>query len=276
LQSALRAPQAAEIALARARMRQATALRLNAQRDYDEIADQPDAESSDEALALEAAKLEYEAAQAQFDLTMGGTPELELLRLAVDLDQARAALERAEAQLADTRLVAPFQGTVMRVIPGEGENIGGYTPALVLADLSVLEIRAEIDELDVAAAAAGQQVELTFDAFPGEVVPGTLTQLMPGPNDSRGTVIYEGMVHYQAPELAVRPGMGANLTIVTLAVENTLLVPRRAVQDIGRHQVVRTKSGRREEPIIVTTGLSNDAEIEILSGLEEGQVVLLD
>jgi hypothetical protein len=70
--------------------------------------------------------------------------------------------------------------------------------------------------------------------------------------------------------------MGANLTIVTATVDNTLIVPRRAVQKAGRHQVVRVKSGRREEHIIVITGLSNDAEIEILSGLEEGQIVFLD
>jgi hypothetical protein len=70
--------------------------------------------------------------------------------------------------------------------------------------------------------------------------------------------------------------MGANLDIVTVMAEDTLVVPRRAVETVGRHHVVSVKSGRREEHVIVITGLSNDSEIEILSGLTEGQTVLLD
>ena len=276
MEAALRSPDAAEITIARARLRQATALRLKAQRDNDDILDEPDSESSDEALALESAKLEYEVAQAQFDRTMQGTPDLELQRLQADLEQARAALDQSEDRLAQTRLMAPFGGTVMRVVPRVGENVGGYAPAVVLADLTGLEIHGEIDELDVAMAKVGQEVELTFDAFPGVLVLGKVVHLMPGPDESRGTVVYEAVITYKDGGLVVRPGMGANLTIVTVTAENTLIVPRRAVQKSGRHQVVRLKSGRREEHIIVTTGLSNDSEVEILSGLDEGQIVLLD
>jgi HlyD family secretion protein len=172
--------------------------------------------------------------------------------------------------------VAPFEATVLRVFARAGENVGGYSPVVVLADLTELEIEAEIDELDVATVVVGQEVELSFDAFPGEVVPGEVTKLMPGPDESRGTVIYGATIAFEETDLRVRPGMGANLTIVTVTAEDTLIVPRRAVQKLGRRSVVRVASGRQEDHIVVTTGLSNESEIEVLSGLEEGQIVLLD
>ena len=69
--------------------------------------------------------------------------------------------------------------------------------------------------------------------------------------------------------------MGVNLSVMTETVEDALLVPRRAVRQVGRHQVVRLLQGRPKE-VIVTTGLSNDTEYQILSGVKEGDTLLLD
>jgi HlyD family secretion protein len=276
LDDALRAPGAPAIELARARLRRATAQRLNAQKDYDEIADEPDAESSDEALALEVAKLEYEIARAEFDRVMEGTPDVQLERLRADVQEAEAAVRRAREALENTRLVAPFDGTVLRVNTRVGENVHGFTPLVVLADLSDMLIRAEIDEIDVAGAAEGQRVKIRLDAFPGEELVGHIATLMPAATDIRGTTTYAAIIELEEHMLPVRPGMGANLVIVTQTMEGALLVPRRAVRQVGRYQVVRVYDGRVERDIVVTTGLSSDAEIEILSGLEAGQTVLLE
>ncbi|MCD6520305.1 MAG: biotin/lipoyl-binding protein, partial [Anaerolineae bacterium] len=81
LQQALQAPSEEQIRLARAKLLRATAARRKAQRDYDKIAQKPDAESSEEALALEEAKVAYEVAKAEFDQLMKGTPSLELEQL---------------------------------------------------------------------------------------------------------------------------------------------------------------------------------------------------
>jgi HlyD family secretion protein len=276
LEEALRAPSAAEIALVRARLRQATVARLNTQQEYDEITDEPDAESSDEALALETAKVAYEVAQAEFDRVMEGTSELQIQRLQADLDEARLTLRQAQERLAHTRLVAPFAGTVMYVGPNPGENVGAFGVLMVLADLSAFEISAEIDEIDIPSVAEGQSVEITLDAFPGENLQGEVRRLAPGVSETRGATTYEATIDLQQQELPIRPGMGANLTIITRSVQDALLVPRRAVQQFGRYSVVRVRTGRREEQVVVTTGLSNEADIEILSGLREGQIVVLD
>ncbi|MFH1085474.1 MAG: efflux RND transporter periplasmic adaptor subunit [Chloroflexota bacterium] len=273
---ALAAPSADEIALARARLRRATAARLVAQRDYDEIAKEPDAESSDEALALEAAKLELEVAQAEFDRVLRGLSDLERARLETDVELARLALREAQRRLDETRVVAPFAGTVLRVLAREGENVGGYGPLMVLADLTRLEIRAEISELDIPAVAEGQAVTIRLDAFPGAELTGAVARVLPGASDARGATLYEAVIALPETDLALRPGMGANLTIITRKVPDTLLVPRRALRQVGRHQVARILTGRRSTEVVVTTGLSNEVEIQVLSGLDEGQRLLVD
>lgn len=275
LEDALSAPSAADISLARARLRRATAARLNAQKDYDEIKDEPEAESSDEALDLEVAKLEYEIAKAEFDRVMGGASELQIEQLEAEVADARLALHQAHQRLGYAQIVAPFSGVVMRVQAQVDANVQAYTPVVWIADLSALEIVAEIDELDVPAVAEGQEVLVRFDAFPGDSVAGELVRLSPGPTDTRGVTTYEGRIRF-VTSLSVRPGMGATLTITTGQVEGALLVPRGAVRQIGRSSVVRVLEGRRVREIVVVTGLSDGVEIEILSGLEEGDTVLLD
>ena len=276
LEEALQAPDSADIELAKARVRRATALRLKAQKDYDKVADEPDAESTDEALDLETAKLEYEIAKAEFERTMQGTPALQLERLRLDVQEAEASLRRAREQREYARLVAPFAGTIMSIEPKVGENVYGYSPLIRLADLSQLQVIAEIDELDVPKVAEGQKVHIRLDAFPMEDLEGRITRLYPGVSETRGTTTYEAVIDFEAKLLPIRPGMGANLSITTEVAEDALLVPRRAIRQVGRYQVAEVLVGGRQKQAVVVTGLSNDTEIEILSGLSEGQVVLTD
>lgn len=277
LEGALQAPDSAAIRLARARLRLATAARRNAQDDYDEIADQPDAESSDEAVDLEWAKVEYEIAQAEFDQVMNGTPELELERLRIEREGAQAAYDLAQRGLEQARIQAPWGGTVVGIEPREGENVYGYSPIVYLADLDSMHIRAEINELDIAEIREGQAVEVRLDAYPDQVLPGTVTQVLPGVSQARGVTAFEALVEFEGDSLpVVYTGMGANLTIVTQEVTETLLLPRRAIRRAGIHDVVRVVEGRRETEVLVVLGLSNASMVQVLSGVEEGQRVVVD
>jgi HlyD family secretion protein len=276
LERALAAPGAAEIRLASARLRRATVARARAQDEYDEIADEADAESSDEALDLAVAKLEYEIAEAEFDRLMEGASDLEIARLRLEQLQAEHSLRQAERRVEQGRIRAPFTGTVLRVMPRVGENVTGFNPLIELADLETWRIAAQIDELDIAAIEPGQEVEVRLDAFPGELIVGEVEKVLPGLVDTRGATLYEAHVRFDAPHLVLRPGMGATLRIKTRTVEDVLLAPRRAVQQVGRQQVVTVVEGRRQRRVVVITGLADAAEVEILSGLDEGQIVLLN
>jgi len=275
LEDALGAPSASEIAQARARLRIATAERRNAQQDYDRIADQPDAESSDEAVELERAKLEYDLANTAFESMMAGTPKEQIEQLRLNIRQAEKALADAREQQQATLVRAPMAGTVMKVALKEGDSAYQDDGAVRIADLSKLQINADIDELDVPFVAEGQVVEIRLDAFPAQLLEGKLVHLSPGVDDTRSTATYPAIVEFDHQGLAVRPGMGANLRIITQSAEDVLLAPRRAIRSVGRYQVAQVRVGKQTEEVIVTTGLSNDDQVQVLSGLEEGQRVVL-
>jgi len=265
-----------EIEIAQANLRKAALAKQVAQAAYDKIAALKDAQTSPEALALQQAAIDYQMARRNYERLVKGPPTEELIALEKQVGLAQLSLERARAQLKETRLIAPWAGTVVRVEVGEGEMISAYRPVVVMADLSSLQIVAEIDEMDVAEVAPGQKVEIRLDAYPGQILSGTVVSLAPAASPQRGSTVYEAVVEFDPADLALRLGMGANLKIITLEKEGVLLVPNRAIQPIGRRKVVRVLDGKSIREIEVVTGLSNESETEIVEGLAEGQKILLE
>lgn len=276
LQDARLGPDASQVEIARANLRRATVQLQAAQAAYDEIADEPDAETSPEAVALENAKAAYEQAKAEFErLVEGPTPE-EIARLENQVAAAEVALEDARARLAQAQLVAPFPGTVLEIAVREGENIGPGQFLILLADLHTLEIVAEIDEIDIGEVQPGQAVKIRLDAFPGEELTGTLVHVAPAASTERGAGTFLGRVQFAPTELPLKPGMGVSLEITTLEKQDVLLIPNRAVQTLGPRKIVKVWRNGRVEEVEVVTGLSNAEVTEIVKGLQEGDVVVVE
>jgi HlyD family secretion protein len=269
-----------EIEIAQANLRKAALVKQVAQAAYDEIATsyekRENAEASPEALALQQATIDYQIAQRNYERLVNGPPADELSASEKQLESAQLALERAQAQLEEMRLITPLAGTVVRVEASEGEMVSAYRPVVVIADLTSLQIIAEVDEIDVAEVAPGQEVTIHLDAYPGQTLPGTIVSLAPAASPQRGSTVYEAVVEFDAEGLALRLGMGANLKIITLEKEGVLLVPNRAIQPIGRRRLAKVVDGRSIREVEVVTGLSNESETEIVEGLAEGQKILIE
>jgi HlyD family secretion protein len=269
-----------EIEIAQANLRKAALAKQVAQAAYDEIAAtyerRENAEVSPEALALQQATIDYKIAQRNYEGLVNGPPTDELATLEKQLESAQLALERAQAQWEEMRLITPLAGTVVRVEASEGEMVSAYRPVVVIADLTSLQMIAEIDEIDVAEVSPGQEVTIRLDAYPGQTLLGTIVSLAPAASPQRGSTVYEAVVGFDAEGLALRLDMGANLKIITLEKEGVLLVPNRAIQPIGRRRVVKVVDGRSIREVEVFTGLSNESETEIVEGLAEGQKILVE
>jgi HlyD family secretion protein len=269
-----------EVEIAQANLRKAALAKQVAQAAYDETAatyeKRENAEASPEALALQQATIDYQIAQRNYERLVNGSPTDELSALEKQLESAQLALERAQARLEEMRLITPLAGTVVRVEASEGEMVSAYQPVVVIADLTSLQIVAEVDEIDVAEVAPGQEVTIHLDAYPGQTLPGTIVSLAPAASPQRGSTVYEAVVEFDAEDLALRLGMGANLKIITLEKEGVLLVPNRAIQPIGRRRVVKVVDGKSIREVKVVTGLSNESETEIVEGLAEGQKILIE
>lgn len=265
-----------EIEIAQANLRKAALAKQVAQAAYDEIAAEENAEASPEALALQQANIDYQIAQRNYERLANAPPTDDLSTLEKQLESAQLALERAQAQLEEMRLIAPSATTVVRVEASEGEMVSAYRPVIVMADLTSLQISAEVDEIDVAEVAPGQEVEIRLDAYPGQTLAGTIVSLAPAAWPQQGSTVYEAVVEFDAEGLALRLGMGANLKIITLDKEGVLLVPNRAIQPIGRRKVVKVLDRGSTREVAVVTGLSNESETEIVEGLVEGQRILIE
>ena len=266
----------AQIAIATARLRQATVARQAAQEDYDGVAHLDDASTSDEAIALEGAKVNYEIAKAEFERVVHGADPSEIELLAKQRDQARLSLEAAQEQLAHSRLLAPFGGTVLAVNVHRDEVAYARNPAIRLADLTRLEVVAQIDEIDIGSVSVGQKVEIVLDAFPGRPFQGEVLRIAPAATPQRGSTVYEATITFAPEGLDIRPDMSTNLTITTLERPNVLLAPNRAIQRVGQKRVVKVVEGQRAREREVVVGLSNREMTEIVSGLSEGEMVLLE
>ena len=268
------APSASQIEIARANLRRAAATLQAAQAAYDKVATQGKASGSQEAAALESAKLDYETAKAGFEQAIRGPTPSQLQVAEKNLEMAKLDLQNAQTRLESATVTAPFAGTVLQVQVREGETAYG-AKVVRLADLSAMEVLAQVDELDIGELEVGQEAEIRLDAFPGQAFAGRVARITPGATSERGTVGYEAAISFSPGSVPVRPDMTANLRITTLTHDDTLLVPSRAVEARGRNKYVRVLEDGRLRDVRVTTGLSDSENTEILEGLKEGQQVVV-
>lgn len=215
---------------------------------------------------------------------------LELKRQDVKLAEAEVAADRirladAQQQLLDTKVAAPMDGVVTvrnvqkgQIIASGISNVGGGTTVLTLSDLSRIFVLASVDESDIGSLAVGQPASITADAFPRKRFRGKVERIaMRGVNVSN-VVTFEVKIEVLGENKSLlRPEMTTNVEIVTAEREDTLLVPAEAVsRQRGKHSVQVRKADGSQEERAVETGIADDTRQEILSGLQEGEEVVLN
>lgn len=250
-------------------------------------------EATEDALAM--AQYNLEVAQADYSLAAVGISEeseqnawtqvlnaqvslesepLRLEQLELALSQAQLNLESAQRTLEDTVLVAPTAGTITELNVQAGEMASaGQAAVVVISDLSVLMVDVNLDETDVAQVAVGQSALVSVDAFPHAELTGEVTYIAPVAQVQSGVVLYPVTVQIAPTEFPVRAGMTADVEIVSASHEDALIVPLRAVYTEGELAYVYRVSSGQTERVEVTLGMMTDTEVEIVSGVAEGDVV---
>lgn len=164
--------------------------------------------------------------------------------------QARAAVERARTNLNYTRITAPVNGVVIdrKVDAGQTVASGYQTPTLfkVAEDLTRMKIETKVDEADIGTVAEGQSVTFRVDAFPDEVFNGKVVQVRIAPNTSDNVVTYSVIIHVDNPDLKLKPGMTANVSIETSRANNVLRIPVAALRFTPPEALLETISFDRD------------------------------
>ena len=164
--------------------------------------------------------------------------------------QGRAAVERAWTNLGYTRITSPVNGVVIdrKVDAGQTVAAGYQTPTLfkVAEDLTRMQIETKVDEADIGTVAEGQNVTFRVDAFPDETFSGQVVQVRIAPNTSDNVVTYTVIIHVSNPDLKLKPGMTANVSIETAKASNALRIPVAALRFTPPEGLLDTISFDRE------------------------------
>jgi membrane fusion protein, multidrug efflux system len=200
-------------------------------------------------------------------------PEYERERTAYAAAQAQVEQLRTRAGFAVVR--APVTGVVTEKRVETGDAVGSQARLFTIADVSELVTRVGVSELDVVELSAGDPVTITLDAFPNQELRGRIRRVFPGADPATRLVPVEVVFDAAGAQLA-RPGFLARVTFDLATSQDVLLLPVQAVLGTQGSQSVFVVDGENQafrRP--VTTGLTSRGRVEIVSGLTEGEPVVV-
>lgn len=225
--------------------------------------------------------------------------EYEQASLALTQAQQQVSMQQQSVQQARTNLgyatiTAPIDGIVLNRAVEEGQTVAAMmtTPELftIAQDLTDMRVIADIDEADIGGVKEGQKVTFMVDAYPDDVFEGEVTQVRQEATTQSNVVTYEVVIAAPNPDLKLKPGLTANITITTDERTGVVAVPLSAlhftpnpdllkeeesIADTETQQKVWVFDGKTFKALAVTTGITNGSHSEITSGLQAGTEVVI-
>ena len=220
-------------------------------------------------------------------------------------DQSQASMVKVNRNLEYATITSPIDGVVINRAVEEGQTVaaGFETPTLftIAADLTKMQVIADVDEADIGNVEEGQRVSFTVDAYPNDQFEGVVRQIRLGDSESTSSassstssstvVTYEVVITADNPDLKLKPRLTANITIYTLDKQGVLSVPAKALRFtpavplVGSNAVVKdcegehkvwTREGDTFTAHPVSIGISNGIVTEITGGIDEGTQIVSD
>jgi HlyD family secretion protein len=212
----------------------------------------------------------YEDTKTEFELSKNA------------LERAKKTLNLLEDRLSKTKIVAPFDCTVLTRPVSIGQAVsgsGGFnsgTEILTIADLNKMVINAHINQGDVTRLTSGQEVDIQVESVPGLVMKGIVERVAPQSTIKNSIKGYAARILIENRDLRVRPGMTANLSIPIASAENAVAIPLAAVFTEQGERFAYVKYGEGFERRPIQIGISDYDYAEVQSGLNAGDVVSLE
>jgi HlyD family secretion protein len=232
-------------------------------------------------------------AQSDFDTaeTNYETADASVSAAKSQVTQSEAALSSAETNLFYTKIVSPVDGIVVSRNVDVGQTVAAsfQTPTLfsIAQDLTKMQIDTNVAEADIGGIKLGQNVEFTVDAYPDTTFKGKVWQIRNAPIIVQNVVTYDVVIQVDNPELKLKPGMTANVSIIVSISKDVLKIPNAALRfrpvEKVKTAVQQKGSGvwilEQGEPkrIPVSTGISDGNYTELVSGnIKDGQELIVE
>ena len=206
--------------------------------------------------------------------------------------QQTANLEEAQVNLDYTNIISPVDGTVVSRNVDVGQTVAAsfQTPTLFLIakDLTQMQVDTNVSESDIGDLRDGETADFGVDAFPDRVFEGTVGQVRQVPISIQNVTTYDVVVNVPNPEFLLKPGMTANVTIISARRDNVLRIPIQAIQfsptfaksnsanpSAPREKRVWIADGSVVKPVSIVTGLDDGHYVEVMSGeIKQGDLVV--
>jgi HlyD family secretion protein len=261
--------------------------------------------------ALELARLNAKRTQDLFARKTSSQADLD--QAMANLHQAEAnvkikqgALDKAKADLEHCTITSPIEGVVISRSVDVGQTVAASLQAPVIFqianDLTKMQIDSNVAEADVGVVQVGQDVDFTVDAFPTQTFHGKVVQVRNAPITVQNVVTYDTVIGVSNPDLKLKPGMTANVSIIIARKDNVLQIKNAALRyrpaeappvemgstsraQAGGRGIARGEqatsgrtayvlSGGQPKPVQIKTGISDGVATEVVEGLKEGDRVV--
>src|SRR5205809_5138952 len=218
----------------------------------------------------------------------------------------QGALDKARADLEHCTITSPIDGVVISRSVDVGQTVAASLQAPIIFaianDLTKMQIDANVAEADVGVVEVGQDVDFTVDAFPSQTFHGKVVQVRNAPITVQNVVTYDTVIGVSNPDLKLKPGMTANVSIIAARKDNVLQIknaalrfrpPEAAAAEMGSRsplsgagrgvggrertsseRTVYVLSGSQPKPVQIKTGISDGVVTEVVEGLKEGDTVV--
>ena len=202
------------------------------------------------------------------------------------INQYQASLQTAQTNLGYTKIIAPVDGTVISREIDLGQPVAAsfQAPELftIAQDLTKMQIEVNVSEADIGRVKEGQDVTYTLDGYADSIFEGKVTQVRLASTNTSNVVTYSVIVDVDNTDLKLKPGMTANVSIITNKSENVLCAPTTALKFTPQTDGTKYKTKgiwilekRKPKRITIETGASDDSKTEIISNeIKEGTKVL--
>jgi len=268
--------------------------------------------------AYDGVKAEWRMAASRFKERTARVDETKVKEANIQAAKAKVKIARATLELAQVKakrsvIRAPVSGIVIAKNVEAGQTVAASLsspPIVTIAELTKMKVDAWVDEADIGNVREGQKVQFQVDAYPARIFRGEVVKIYPSPQIQNNVVTYDTEIHVDNDDLALKPGMTANVTIILVRKNDVLLAPHAALRirrreirkvypeiDQGRKGGRKGRKGKRTgrargqrprgrgslwvyrdakpERARIRYGARDAKNVEILTGLKEGDRVIV-
>lgn len=228
---------------------------------------------------LQTAETKWKQSRNSLALSKAGSTneDLDIQRAAIQV--AEADLISAEAHLAKTLIIAPFDGVVTRMDLKQGEIVSPNTSKVSIMSTSSFKIESYIPEVNIAHIKVGDPAKVTLDAYGTDIVfNANVTFIDPAETIRDGVSTYKVTLAFTEQDARIRSGMTANVTITTLEKPNVFILPKSIIttNDSGIMTIKKLVGDEYLDVVIKTGDTTTLGQVEVIDGVSEGDVIRVD